>query len=139
MPNLYCPSCGVGIKYLYQKPAECNSCNYVFASVSISSLPSKKSKRPIDEEEDEDEGEWDKDYKVGKTFEKFEESHLSNSARRKFKKIKPSLDMNSMSFEKIGEVVGTDPNAKREKRKAVSKDELRSKIFSPKENNIEDA
>lgn len=138
MPNLYCPSCGVGIKYLYQKPSSCSSCDYIFASVSLDSFSSrKKVKKPIDDDDDEDDEEDDDSEEYMKP--KLRETSFSNSTQRKLKKIKPFLNVDSMSFEKIGEVVGTDPNAKREKRKAVSKDELRSKIFSPKENNIEDA
>lgn len=134
MPNLYCPSCGVGIKYLYQKPSHCSSCDYIFASVSLNSISSrKKVRKRIDEDEDEE----DDSEEYIKTNSR--DTFSSNAARRKLKKIKPFFNVDSVSFEKIGEVVGTDPNAKREKRRPVSKDELRNRIFSPKENNIEDA
>jgi hypothetical protein len=104
----------------------------VFASISVElDVPEvNKSKKPrsireeYDDEEDENE---------------FESSSLSNSVRNKFKKIQPKVDIESANCEKIGSVLGTDPNATREKRKAISKEELKSRIFSSKNNTIENA
>lgn len=132
MPNLYCPSCGLGIKYLYQKPAKCDKCNYVFSSISTEDFSKTKRtvKTSLSEYNDEDE-----DLEESDEFE--DKKFVSSSTHRKFKKIKPSLDLGSSSFEKVGEVIGSDPNAKREKRKSVSKEDFKNKIFSKMETDIE--
>ena len=45
MPNIYCPSCGSGIKFLYEKPKSCSNCKFVFA------VPIKLEKEEKDDKE----------------------------------------------------------------------------------------
>jgi hypothetical protein len=118
MPNLYCPSCGSGIKYLYNKPEKCVHCEHEFAvAVKIS-----KSRKVDIESDDEDEDEYIERPKLRR-------------GKLKIKSLK--MDVESPHFEELGEVVGSSPGEKRQKRAEVSKGELRNKIFKAEPTSID--
>jgi hypothetical protein len=105
MPNIYCPSCGTGIKFLYEKPKSCTNCKFVFA------VPIKL------KEEDKEE----KDDKESMSF-------------RKIPKKKTSLKDIKITIEKItpiklSSVLGSDPNNESFKRKGLTKEEFKQQIF----------
>jgi len=108
MPNIYCPSCGTGIKFLYEKPKSCTNCKFVFAV-------------PIKLKEEEKEDKDDKDDKESMSF-------------RKLPKKKTSLKDIKITIEKItpiklSSVLGSDPNNESFKRKGLTKEEFKQQIF----------
>jgi hypothetical protein len=105
MPNIYCPSCGSGIKFLYEKPKSCTNCKFVFAV-------------PIKLEKEEKEKEDDKE----------------SMSFRKLPKKKTSLKDIKITIEKItpiklSSVLGSDPNNESFKRKGLTKEEFKQQIF----------
>ena len=105
MPNIYCPSCGSGIKFLYEKPKSCSNCKFVFA------VPIK-----LEKEEKEE-----KDDKESMSFRK----SLKNKAS--LKDIKITIE--KIMPIKLSSVLGSDPNNESFKRKGLTKEEFRQQVF----------
>jgi hypothetical protein len=128
MPNIYCPSCGNAIKYLYHKPDECSECKHSFSSIAQVSVPKyKKEKSPVktpSPEDEDDEDEEEDDYQPFKS-----RKHL------KIKKINVQID--TPLFEKLGSVIGSNPGEVRTKRPGVGKNDYKSKVFNPKPASID--
>ena len=102
MPNIYCPSCGSGIKFLYEKPKSCSNCKFVFAV-------------PIKLEKEE------KDDKESMSFRKSPKNKAS------LKDIK--LTIEKIMPIKLSSVLGSDPNNESFKRKGLTKEEFRQQVF----------
>ena len=105
MPNIYCPSCGSGIKFLYEKPKFCSNCKFVFA------VPIKLKKEEKEEKDDKE-----------------------SMSFRKLPKNKTSLKDIKITIEKItpiklSSVLGSDPNNESFKRKGQTKEEFKQHIF----------
>jgi hypothetical protein len=101
MPNIYCPSCGSGIKFLYEKPKSCSNCKFVFAV-------------PIKLEEE-------KDYNESVSFKKLPKNKIS------LKDIKITIE--KITPIKLSSVLGSDPNNESFKRKGLTKEEFRQQVF----------
>lgn len=115
MPNLYCPSCGIGVKYLYNKPDNCSNCSHSFESPKISYA---------EKVEDDDEP----------------VVIVENRRTKKRKKLSSiNVTIDTPIFEKLGQVVGSSPGETRQKRKGFSKEELRNSIFKAQPSTIDDA
>jgi hypothetical protein len=102
MPNIYCPSCGSGIKFLYEKPKSCSNCKFVFAV-------------PIKLEKEE------KDDKESMSFRKSPKNKAS------LKDIKITIE--KIMPIKLSSVLGSDPNNESFKRKGLTKEEFRQQVF----------
>jgi hypothetical protein len=102
MPNIYCPSCGSGIKFLYEKPKSCSNCKFVFAV-------------PIKLEKEE------KDDKESMSFRKLPKNKIS------LKDIKITVE--KITPIKLSSVLGSDPSNESFKRKGLTKEEFRQQVF----------
>ena len=115
MPNIYCPSCGTGNKFLYEKPKVCNSCKFVFAApiVSAERLKNyeqvKQIKRVVNNQE------------------------LQIAALRNMK-----LDIEKIEPTKLGSMIGTDLNSESFQRKKISKEEYKEKVFKSSPVSLDD-
>lgn len=120
MPNIFCPSCGASTKYLYTKPANCPSCKHSFAArISNIELPEEK---PV----------------------KLEESNAKTIISiTPLKKITPpkeiGVSVDTPVFEKLGEVIGSNPGEQRVRRKGVSKKDFKDKVFKSEPTEVTDA
>ena len=100
MPNIYCPSCGSGIKFLYEKPKVCNSCKFVFAVPLVSA-------------------ERLKNYEQVKQVKRFvNNQQIQIAALRNMK-----LDIEKVEPIKLGSMIGTDSKNESFQRKKTSKEE----------------
>ena len=102
MPNIYCPSCGSGIKFLYEKPKSCSNCKFVFA------VPIKLKEEEKDDEE-------------SVSFRKLSKKKTS------LKDIKITIE--KITPIKLSSVLGSDPNNESFKRKGLTKEEFKQQIF----------
>lgn len=114
MPNIYCPSCGQGIKYMYSKPDKCNSCNHSFAI--------QKLNLTIDDEDEET------------------TTVVVSKRSRKISAPKQiSVEVDSPIFEKLGQVMGSNPGETRQKRRPISKEDFKNQIFKTTPTTIDNA
>jgi hypothetical protein len=118
MPNIYCPSCAQAIKYLYARPEKC-SCGHSFAA----QLPVVQERVTSRQKDDDDDGQ---------TF-------VTTSFRKKLKAPrKIGVEVDNVQAEKLGDIIGSNPGEKREKRPSVSKADYKNSIFSKKDSSIDD-
>lgn len=133
MPNLYCRSCGTGTKYSFTKPETCPSCSKPFAKPlvieSIATKPIKqKTKRVIEEEDEEDEDDFEE-----------QEEFFSASQKRQIKNALANIQVivDKPTAQKIGEIIGSDPNHEEYSRQGVSLEEYKNRLLKPKDNSID--
>lgn len=109
MPNIYCPSCGSGTKFLFEKPSKCPSCGAKYVQELKKETFLVAPKKPI--------------------VSQFDTSEISLS------EIKVSVE--KPFTPKLGNIIGTDSSGETFSRPKIDKTQYFRSVFESKENTFE--
>lgn len=129
MPNIYCPSCGLETKYLFQKPEHCSSCKFIFASY-IS--PKEKEKPKVYKTKRREEI-----YNENDEEDEYDESFSEPFRSRKNLTLNLKVKIEKPQFEQLKNVIGSNPGEERQSRAKIDKDSLKNKIFKAQPSSLD--
>ena len=138
MPNIYCRSCGIGTKYLYEKPENCPSCSKSYARPLV--IPEAKAKvktkkQEIIEDDEEEELEDEELYEDDEIEQVVYNSRNRKKVKNILANVKVQVDRDGVF--KLGEIIGSDPDAESFSREGMTQEEYKRRIFESKPTSID--